>query len=341
MKQYIGISRDHSGSMRNIGHLAMKDYNDQIASIKENAIRFGIDTIVSTVSCSIVNRATNQTENMFDVQLSSISAVKRMFGYPTDGSCTKLWDSVMMLINQFESVPDTNSPDVGFVLMILTDGDDNRSVNSAKDVAAKIKKLQATDRWTITFRVPKGLKSNMVNQGIPAGNILEVDYSSEQEIEKATVLTRSAIAQTYSNRTKGIVGSSTFYADTSNISPTVVKQELQNVSKRVKILPVTAAFSGYKIQDFVEEKIGGYVLGSAYYELSKREEIQPDKGIVVWNKTNGEYYHGLEARSLLGLPHDRTVKIVPGSMPNLEVFVQSRSVNRKLVAGTKVVVFVR
>ena len=340
MKQYIGISRDHSGSMQYIGHLAMKDYNEQIASIKENAIRFGIDTIVSTVACSIKD-GRYDTVNQFDVQLSSIAAVKKMQTYATDGACTKLWDSVMMLIKQFESVPDAKSDDVGFMLMILTDGDDNRSLTRPEDVAEKIRQLQATDRWTITFRVPQGMKQSMVRKGIPAGNILEVNYNNEQEIEKATILTRTAMATSYSNRTKGIVGSSTFYADTSNISPTAVKQELQNVSKRVKVLPVTAKHDGYKIQDFVEEKIGGYVLGSAYYELSKREEIQPDKGIVVWNKVNGEYYHGLEARNMLGLPHDRTVKIVPGSMPNLEVFVQSRSVNRKLVSGTKVVVFVR
>lgn len=337
MKQYIGISRDHSGSMRNIAHLAMKDYNEQIAAIKESAIRFGIDTILSTMSCSTV--VAGRTVNQFDTILSSISAVKTMRSYDAGGNNTQLFDSVFALIEQFERVPDYNSPDVAFTLMILTDGGDNASKRSGVALGQKIRELQHTDKWTISFRVPRGYKSQLTRLGIPEGNILEVDYSDEKNIEQATVLTRSAITQTYANRTKGIRGSSAFYADTSAVKATEVKQELRNITKRVKVIPVPQAYDGWKIQDFVEEKHGGYILGSAYYELSKREEVQDSKQIIVWDRKSGNYYTGREARDLIGIPNVGTIKLVPGSMPQFEVFIQSMSVNRKLVGGTKIVLY--
>jgi hypothetical protein len=338
MKQYIGIIRDHSGSMRFIGHLAMKDYNEQIASIKENAIRYGIDTIVSSISSSI-RMANNTTGNQWDATLSSIAAVKKMTSYATDGSKTVIFDAIDMMVNQFKNVPDYNSDDVAFSVMVLTDGEDTHSFASADQIGRTIKQLQATDKWTISFRVPHGMKAKLVAKGIPAGNILEVDYSSEESIEKATVLTKSAIATSYSNRTVGIRSTSAFYADTSNLTQQDVRGNLANISKRVNVLKVPQAYDGYKIQDFVEEKVGGYILGSAYYQLTKRETVEDSKNIVVWNKLNGEYYSGAEARSLLGFPSVGAIKVVPGNTPNFEVFIQSRSVNRKLVGGTKLVVF--
>jgi hypothetical protein len=338
MKQYIGISRDHSGSMQNIANLAMKDYNEQIAAIKESAIRYGIDTILSVVSCSTAT--SGRTRNEFDVQLSSIGAVKRMLQYSATGNNTQLFDSVNMLIDQFESVPDYNSDDVAFSLMILTDGYDNASrTTTGTSLGERIKRLQATDKWTISFRVPMGYASRLTRVGIPAGNILVVDYNDEKNIETATVLTKSAIATSYQNRTRGIRGSSAFYADTSSVSTAQVKAELRNITKKVKVIPVPVAYDGYKIQDFVEEKHGGYILGSAYYELSKREEVQDSKQIIVWDRKSGNYYTGREARDLIGIPHLGTVKLVPAQMPQFEIFIQSMSVNRKLVGGTKIVLF--
>jgi hypothetical protein len=338
MKQYIGITRDHSISMQNIAHLAMKDYNEQIAAIKESAIRYGIDTILSVVSCSIRHGYGN-TFNEFDVQLSSIGAVKRMLDYKTTGNNTQLFDSVNMLIDQFERVPDYNSPDVAFSIQVLTDGGDNASKTSGRALGERIKRLQATDKWTISFRVPKGYASQLTRLGIPAGNILEVDYNDERNIETATVLTKNATTALYVGRTKGIRGSSSFYADTSAVSTAQVKAELRNITKKVKVIPVPAAYDGYKIQDFVEEKHGGYILGSAYYELSKREEVQDSKQIIVWDRKSGNYYTGREARDLIGIPHIGTVKLVPAQMPQFEIFIQSMSVNRKLVGGTKIVLF--
>lgn len=51
MKNYIGFSRDHSGSMRSIAKAAACDYNSNIASIRDASISNNQDTIVSVVEC--------------------------------------------------------------------------------------------------------------------------------------------------------------------------------------------------------------------------------------------------------------------------------------------------
>ena len=89
----------------------------------------------------------------------------------------------------------------------------------------------------------------------------------------------------------------------------------------------------------MEEKTGQYKLGTVFYQLTKREEVQDNKRFIVWDKNSGEYYTGAEARSLLKLPSTGTIKLIPGANDQFEVFVQSNSVNRKLVGGTKVVVY--
>jgi hypothetical protein len=47
MKNYVGISRDHSLSMSSIALAAGRDYNDNIVSITESSAEHGTDTIVA------------------------------------------------------------------------------------------------------------------------------------------------------------------------------------------------------------------------------------------------------------------------------------------------------
>jgi hypothetical protein len=45
-------------------------------------------------------------------------------------------------------------------------------------------------------------------------------------------------------------------------------------------------------------------------------------------------FAGAEARKMIGLPTDRNARLHPGDHKNFDLFIQSFSVNRKLVAGT-------
>jgi len=82
-----------------------------------------------------------------------------------------------------------------------------------------------------------------------------------------------------------------------------------------------------------------FVRGTIYYELVKQELVQGTKKIIVLDEANDRLYTGRWARELLRLPtHDEDVKIRPRHVYGYRVFIQSTSVNRKLVAGQNLLV---
>jgi hypothetical protein len=348
MKQYVGFSTDHSASMGNVAEAARKDYNQLVSDMKMSAIRFGIQTVVSRVACGVQVQGSgldwyrngNQTKNILEVDQQDITAVDSLNRYVTNGRNTPLFDSVAMLLDNFENVYDANNPEVAFLILVTTDGQDNASHITGASLALRIKRLKQNGNWTVVFRGPRGIKAQLAAYGFDSENVLEFDASSTVEYEKSTTTTREAATQYYAARSAGTRSTTTFYADTSKLKASDVKSELANISKKVKVTRVPAAWEKKQIKDFVEQYVGlSYVLGTAYYQLSKREEIQDSKRIIVWDKETGYYYTGPEARKMLGFPDYGTIKVTPGNLPRYEVFVQSMSVNRHLVAGTKVVIY--
>jgi hypothetical protein len=337
MKNYIGISCDHSGSMGMIARAAGRDYNDNIASIKEGSDEHGIDTIVSVVACGTGRPA----KNVMEVVNSSVHMLKPIAdgGYKADGNATPLFDSVMMLIDQLSAVPDASNPDVSFVVMTITDGQDNASRVSGTQLAKRIKELQATDRWTFVFRVPRGEKRYLTQMGIPDGNILEWDQT-EKGVQVASAATRSAFKGFYAARASGVRSTGKFYTDMSTVSLKEVKANLVDISKQVDVYVVDSRNDGVQIRDFVEAQGITFSKGCAFYELSKTETVQDYKQIAVRDKNSGHVYSGFAARDLLGLPHTGDAKVAPGQHGNYEIFVQSTSVNRKLVKGTNIMIWV-
>lgn len=335
MKQYIGISRDHSLSMKRMVESARKDFNSNIQSIQDETIKHGIDTIVSVVECGVGMGVVEKV-----ITNSSVSTLKAIphGGYIASGRSTPLYDSVGSLIEQLESVPDKDSQDVSFLIMVITDGEENSSRTwSASKLSEKIKQLEATDRWTFTFRVPRGYARSLVRDlKLFDGNVLEWDLS-DRGVEKSTIQTQSGISNYYTNRSKGITRSTSFYADMSNVTSGQVKANLIDISGRVISYQV---LSGYplSIREFIEGHGRNYVKGSCYYQLTKAETVQSYKDIIILDKSSGAYYSGDNARGLLGLPLYQDIRVRLGMVSKYEIFIQSTSVNRKLIIGTSLLV---
>lgn len=331
-KTYIGISRDHSGSMRSLTTYAAKDYNQTIAAIKKAAESNNEDTIVSVVECG-AGSGRDYVKKV--VVNSSLAAVEPLMerAYIADGSGTPLWDSIGDLIDMMESTPDAKNPDVSFLIMAITDGQENSShrwtLSKLKD---KINRLQATDKWTFVFRVPRGDARTLINLGIPAGNILEWEQT-QRGMETSTLRTQEAFTDYYSARAKGSTMSTSFYTNTADLQANTAKAVLTDISAQVKLWGVNVV---QDIRPFVEANSGAPMIrGAAFYQLVKPErEVQDYKLLAIRNKTTGAIYSGAGARDLLGLPHHGTVKVIPGDHGTWDIFVQSTSVNRKLQAGT-------
>lgn len=336
-KTYIGISRDHSGSMRSIARAAARDYNSNIASIREASHANNQDTIVSVVESGY--GSTNKVRRVITNSNVNVLAQLSESAYEADGYGTPLFDSVGELIEMFESVPDISNPEVSFLVMVITDGQENASKKyNVRTLTEKMKQLQNTDRWSFIFRVPRGDASALVRMGIPAGNILEWEQT-ERGVEVASAATKEAFTQYYTARSQGVTSTKKFYADLSNVSVEEVQAKLEDISSEVVLWPVSAADDGKELRPFVEARLAGKPMlkGASLYQLNKTEpKVQDYKKIVIRDKTSNAIYGGAAARQMLGLPSYGDVRLAPGNCGNYDVFIQSTSVNRKLSKGTQV-----
>ena len=78
-----------------------------------------------------------------------------------------------------------------------------------------------------------------------------------------------------------------------------------------------------------------FKLGRGFYQFMKSEMVQEHKEVVLRNKRTGDMFTGAEARNFIGLPFGERGKIKPKLFDDYEVFIQSTSPNRKLIAGYK------
>ena len=339
MKNYIGISRDHSGSMRHIARAAARDYNSKITSIREGSNSQNQDTIVSVVESGYGD--TDRVRR--DVVNSNVNALKPLVesAYQADGRGTPLWDSVGELIEMFEAVPDAADKNVSFLVMAITDGAENASRKySASALAAKIRQLEATDRWSFVFRVPVGEGRKLARAlGISEGNIQEWEQT-DRGVEVAAKRDAEAFTEYFTSRSKGATSTRKFYTDMSNVSSKDVEVALTDVSKEVMIWPVGPKDNGAEIRPFVEARLNGDPLlkGAGFYQLTKTEPtVQDHKKILIRDKTTQAVYFGQAARQMLGLPTWGDVRLAPGNHGNFDIFIQSTSVNRKLTSGTSLI----
>lgn len=324
-KQYVGISRDHSGSMSSLRNPAMKDYNDTVKAVKTAAADNQIDTIVSVTSAGIDSRVRREVVN------ASVKSLTTLTNYIADGG-TPLFDSVGELIEIFRATPDHNNPDVTFLIMAITDGEENGSKRWKTSLGAEIKRLQATDRWTFVFRVPRGYGRALERLGIPSGNIQEWDQS-ERGMRESSVATVQAVSNYYGGVSRGVKSTTQFYTTNLKADQPVVAANMDDLSNEVAIYPVNqrADISSF----FTLKTKAAYQKGTAFYQLNKTEKaVQDYKIIVVRNKNTGAVFGGGDARRLLHLPTNGTIGLKPGDHGDWDIFIQSTSSNRILVPGT-------
>lgn len=331
MKNYIGIVRDHSGSMTRLAKSACDDFNHQVSALKESTKE--IDKIVSVVKCG----SGYNSEVRVDVSNSSVAFIKKLEpeDYDTEGRFTPLWDSVGSIIDILNNVPDKDNIDVTFLVIVITDGLDNSSSKFNKfSIASKINRLQISDKWTFVFRVPVGMRKRFSSLGIPIGNIQEWNQDVNS-LKLASMETSSAIGSYYETLSKGIARSSTsFYTNLSYLKDEDVKKKLENIFHKIQIIPVHTKTD---IKSFMKESVGKFVIGTGYYELTKTEDVQESKNILIIDENTGYAYSGRGARDIIGIPSKGTIKLKPGNNGHWRVFIQSLSNNRVLLPQTSII----
>lgn len=337
MKNYVAIVKDHSYSMFHLANGAKKDFNSNVDTIRTSAEKENIDTIVSVIKCGVGVDAKVEREAVN----SSITALKPAERYVADGHGTPLWDSVGEAVDVLECVPDKDEQDVTFLVIVITDGEENYSQKwKAHTLANKIRKLQGTDRWSFAFRVPKGYKENLVSSlGVYDGNVQEWEQT-EAGLRRTSEATSVGISSYYSGLSRGVKSTRKFYTDLSRVDDKSVKN-LRNLSGDFMRWQVQTEIEGQQIRPFCEKRLRyrkPYTQGYAYYQLVKTETVQGNKKFLIRDRDTKAVYGGADARRLLGVPDGRC-KLAPSASSKYDIFVQSSSVNRKLPVGTYVLYY--
>lgn len=229
--------------------------------------------------------------------------------------------------------------DEAYLVMVFTDGYENSSIGESRETIRQvIQRKQQQGNWTFTIQVPPGHAYWFSrSSGIPADNIREWEGTVDG-VRQLGQSSATASANYFNARARGTTEVSNFYTDLSALDAKTVQTKLFDRQHEFKGWVVDKESD---IKFFVEQKTNRpYVAGTGFYQLTKTEKVQPDKEVLIREKFKKPLYRGVEARGLIGLPTDGIThaRVKPGNHGNYDIFVQSKSTNRKLVRGTEVYV---
>jgi hypothetical protein len=339
MKNYVFFVNDHSGSMSSKAHSAMADYNAHIKAVRESATAEMQDTVVSVFGVGMAHGAVSGRQGhgvKRQITISNPHVLQPITYWPVMGG-SPLFDGIGMAIEFAQSLPDINDPNVSVLIMTTTDGEEEHSeVFQTEKLRTLIQKATATGRFTLTFRIPKNNtrgRNTILNLGISVDNISEWDNSASG-LAASTQASTQAVSNYYRSRSTGLKSSSSFYANASAVNLAV----LEDISKKVSLYVVPQEDNGIEIRPFILRHRMDYLKGAAFYQLSKTEaKVSHSKQVLVREQTTGKIYAGAQARGMIGLPTNANARVHPGDHKNFDIFIQSESVNRKLVGGSGVV----
>lgn len=342
MKNYIGFVNDHSGSMSKHAHAAVRDYNVTISAFRDAANQQMLDTIVSVVGVGIGKAETGRYVGHGDgygttrqVTISNPHVLKPINEWSTHGG-TPLWDGIGDMISLFKSLPDYNNPDVSFLVMVTTDGQEEHSGKwSTLALRDEIESLQRTGRWTFVFRIPRGGADISRTLGVAPDNVQTWDTTNAAGLTASTAATTAAVNTYYAARSAGSKSTNVFYTTTQAVDTS----KLADISKKVSLYTVGDNQDGIWVKDFILTKRMEYKIGAAFYQLVKTEaRVQPTKLILIRDRKTGAVYAGNEARSMIGLDTVNNARLHPNhGNGQYDIFIQSESINRHLPKGTGVI----
>lgn len=332
---HIVLVLDASSSMQKVSKELIKVADNQIKYLATRSQDLDQETRITVYSFSALGftgrPGLKQTIEclIYDMDVLRVPSIANL--YKVYGS-TPLIDATFLALDDLAMTPEKYG-EHSFLVYVLTDGQENASNAPGSQLQARIETLP--DHWTVAAFVPNQVGVHEAKRfGFPAQNISVWDTTSAGISEvgaKIRETTDNFMVARSDARASGVS-----FRGTKNLF-TLNAPKLATVATTLKPLErskfqVYPVMNDGRIDDFVSARVGSYKRGTAYYQLTKREEIQPQKSIAIMS-TRGVYV-GAEARRLLGLPNEH-VRVSPNQSAEYEIFVQSTSDNRKLIAGTK------
>jgi len=323
---HIALVVDSSASMGRLKNQVTKVLDTLIARLVNRSktldqeTRISIYLFNSEVECIVFDRDV--------LRMPSISE------YYNPAGMTALIDGTLLAINDLRKMPELYG-DHSNLIYCISDGENNISNNKSSLLAKTIASLP--DNYTLAAFAPDAIAvSEYKKFGFPAQNISIWDINNDKGIFEVGEQLANSTDVYMDNRSNGVRGTKNLFEIKTNISQTKIKSSLEEINPN-KYQVLTVRKDG-PIKEFAESWTKErYRLGSGYYQLGKRETVQANKNILVKDKKNGRVYGGDSARQLLGLPNHE-VKVAPAQLDGYDIFIQSNAVNRRLVAGTQLII---
>jgi hypothetical protein len=332
---HVALVLDASSSMSHLSRKVVEVADQQIAYLARRSRELDQETRVTVyvfadkVECVI-----------YDKDVLRMPSLKQLY---RTGGMTALLAAALKSQRELAQTAQLYG-DHSFLTFVLTDGQENAShrcqdspTKDPRDLVQAVARMIETqqDNWTLAVLVPDQMgKREAMQCGFPKDNIAIWDATSTQGLEEAGQVIQQATENFMMGRTQGIRGSRAVFstgAETVNEN-TIKAAGLTPVDPtKYQLIPVARNAA---IKEWVIECGHTYRTGGAFYELSKSEKIQAQKQIAVLEKKTDRVYTGPQARALLGLPNTE-VRVKPDHNDHFTIFVQSTSVNRKLVPNTR------
>ncbi|MER7895578.1 vWA domain-containing protein [Streptomyces sp. NPDC096046] len=332
---HVALVLDASSSMSHLSRKVVEVADQQIAYLARRSRELDQETRVTVyafadkVECVI-----------YDKDVLRMPSLKQLY---RTGGMTALLAAALKSQSELAQTAQLYG-DHSFLTFVLTDGQENAShrcpdsptgdpCQLVQAVAQMIETQQ--DNWTLAVLVPDQMgKREAMQCGFPKDNIAIWDATSTQGLEEAGQVIRQATENFMMGRTQGIRGSRAVFSTGAEAvnEDTIRAAGLTPVDpSKYQLIPVARDAA---IREWVTECGHTYQTGKAFYQLSKSEKIQAQKQIAVLEKKTDRVFTGPAARTLLGLPATE-VRVKPDHNDHFTIFVQSTSVNRKLIPNTR------
>jgi len=270
---------------------------------------------------------------IFDMDVARLPSIQDLYEVLYEN--TALIDAIMKSQDDLATTSQLYG-DHAFLTFVLTDGQENKSKKyRASDLRNK---LASSDvNWSIGFLVPDNFGvRDMENLGVLRDSIAIWDTTSATGLNTAVSAIKTATDNFMNARARGERGTKSVFR-TGGVDA-VNKQTVTQTLTPLNNYAIYSVNGIIRIDTFVNNNIGPYKKGKAYYELVKTETVQRNKDIIVVDKSTNAAYGGAEARHLIGLPDGESVRVRPEHNPLYDIFLQSTSLNRKLHPNTKLLV---
>ncbi|MFI1972560.1 VWA domain-containing protein [Streptomyces cinnamoneus] len=337
---HVALVLDASSSMSHLSRKVIEVADQQIAYLARRSKELDQETRVTVyvfadkVECVI-----------YDKDVLRMPSLKQLYRV---GGMTALLAATLKSQRELAQTAQLYG-DHSFLTFVLTDGQENAShhcpdvsTKNPRELVQAVAQLIATqeDNWTLAVLVPDQMgKREAMQCGFPKDNIAIWDATSTQGLKDAGHVIQQATENFMVGRAQGIRGSRAVFSTGAEAvnKDTIEAAGLTPVNpSEYQLIPVAREAA---IREWVIECGHTYRTGCAFYQLSKSEKIQARKQIAVLEKKTDRVYTGPQARALLGLP-DAEARVKPDHNDDFTIFVQSTSVNRKLVPHTRLLLMI-